>query len=406
MFRKLFAHIRIGFLQEFAYPISIVFFLILPLAFTAAVSAGLKGMMDGVDKAPQVYIRQIDVVSHDEGFLADALLDILAKNNLTPQYVDSLGEDIYGLEIPEDFSQKLLAGEDVTIILHTRPTSSGSQAVEQYVRAGISHLGCAALVAKMALEQARNDGLVQGEDQERAFFEDILRETLANSEEPSATTKIEWAGGANIVQERTDPNSNEHASAGQIVTWTQITFLAAAEVFVAEKGAGTLRRLLVSRSSRTMTLTGKLLTRLLLGLLQMVVLFVGGALIFGVRWSKDPLALAAVSLAYALATVGMGMFVATLVKTGGQAQSVVIGLAMGLSALGGAWYPLEITPPLYRQIVQVLPTNWAMRAFTDMLVRNAGLKEVLPSVGVLLAFAVVFITLGLLRFKKLTQDQV
>jgi ABC-2 type transport system permease protein len=405
MFRKLFAHIRIGFLQEFAYPISFFFFLILPLAFTAAVSAGLKGLMSDGDETPQIYATQINVVSHDEGFLVDSLMDILAKNFLAPQIVDSLPEDAYGLEIPQDFSQKLLAGGDVTVILHTRPTSSASQAVEQYVRAGISHLGGAALVAEMGLEKAREDGVVQDADQERAFFEDVLRETLANSEEPIATTTVEWAGGVTIVQERTGATSSEQASAGQIVTWTQITFLAAAEVFVAERDRGTLRRLLGSRSSRAITLTGKLLSRLMLGLLQMAVLFLGGTLIFGVRWSQDPLALAAVSLAFALATVGMGMFIATLVKTGGQAHSVVIGLAMGLSALGGAWYPLEITPPLYRQIVHILPTDWAMRAFTDLLVRNAGLKDVLPAVGVLLGFAFVFILLGLLRFGKLEQDR-
>ncbi len=405
MFRKLFAHIRIGFLQEFAYPISLVFFLILPLAFTAAVSAGLKGIMSSGNESPQVYATQINVLSHDEGFLVDALMESLAKNNLAPQLVDSLPEDVYGLEIPQDFSQKLLSGEDVTVVLHTRPTNSASQAVEQYVRGAISHLGGAALVAEMGLEQARKDGVVQSVEEERSLFENILHETLINSEEPIATTTVEWAGGVTIVQERTNATSSEQASAGQIVTWTQITFLAAAEVFVAEREGGTLKRLLVSRSSRAITMTGKLISRLLLGLLQMAVLFIGGALIFGVRWSKDPLALAAVSLAFALATVGMGMFIATLVKTRGQAHSVVIGLAMGLSALGGAWYPLEITPPLYRQIVRILPTDWAMRAFTDLLVRNADLREVLPAIGVLLAFAVVFITLGLLRFKKLEQNQ-
>ncbi len=405
MFRKLFAHIRIGFLQEFAYPISLLFFLVLPLAFTAAVSAGLRGVMGGGNETPQTYAARINVVSHDEGFLVDALIDVLSKNDLAPERVETLPENGYGLEIPADFSQKLLAGEDITVVLHTDPTSSASQAVEQYVRAGISHLGGAVLVAKLGLEQAKQDGLLQGDTEENAFFEEVLRETLANSEDPIATSSVEWAGGIEIAQQRTSATSSEQASAGQIVTWTQITFLAAAEVFVSEREGGTLRRLLVSRSSRAMTLTGKLLSRLLLGLLQMTVLFVGGALIFGVKWSNDPLALAAVSVAFALATIGLGMFIATLVKTRGQANSVVIGLAMGLSALGGAWYPLEITPPIYRQIVQILPTNWAMRAFTDLLVRNAGLGDVLPAVGVLLGFAALFFILGLMRFKKLEQDR-
>jgi ABC-2 type transport system permease protein len=298
----------------------------------------------------------------------------------------------------------LLAGEDVTLTLHIQPTSSASEAVEQYVRAAAGRVGGAAMVARMGVDQAREDGRVSGEAEEAVYFEALLKDTLAGSEDPIAVTQLDWAGEVNVTADRSSPTSAEQASAGQIVTWTQITFLAAAEVFVSERESGTLRRLLVSRSSRALTLTGKLISRLLLGLVQMTVLFVGGALIFGVQWSQDPAALIAVSLAFALATVGLGMLLATLVKSRGQASSVVIGLAMGLSALGGAWYPMEITPPLYRQLVQVLPSTWAMRAYTDLLVRGAGLREVLPAVGVLLGFAAIFITLGLLRFRKLEQS--
>ncbi len=403
MFRKLFAHIRTGFLLEFAYPISFLFFLVLPLAFTGAIGAGLSGTMDSRNDAPQDYTDQIAVVSGDEGFLVDVLLETLAENGLDPQRVEALPEEAFGLEIPADFSEKLLSGEEVALTLHTLPTTSTSQAVEQYVQAAIGRLGGAVGVAEMGRDKAKEAGLVNGIAEEEAYFEDLLRETLAGSEDPIATTEIDWAGEVEVVMDRTSPTSAEQASAGQIVTWTQITFLAAAEVFVEERESGTLRRLLVSRSSRSLTLTGKLLSRLLLGLLQMTILFVGGELIFGVRWSQDPAALIAVSLAFALATVGLGMLLATFVKSRNQANSIVVGLAMGLSALGGAWYPMEITPPLYRQLVQVLPSTWAMRAYTDLLARGAGLQAVLPAVGILLGFAVVFTGLGLLRFNKLEQ---
>lgn len=405
MFRKLFAHIRTGFLLEFAYPISFLFFLVvLPLAFTGATGAGLSGLMDSRNDAPQAYTDQIAVVSRDEGSLVEALLEALAKNGLDSRRVEALPEESYGLEIPADFSERLLSGEAVTLTLHTLPGDSTSQAVEQYVQAAIGRLGGAVLLAEMGRDQAKESGFVNGIAEEEAYFEDLLRETLAGSEDPIATTEMHWAGGVEVVTDRTSPTSAEQASAGQIVTWTQITFLAAAEVFVAERESGTLRRLLVSRSSRALTLTGKLLSRLILGLLQMTILFVGGVLIFGVQWSRDTAALIAVSLAFALATVGLGMLLATFVKSRNQANSIVVGLAMGFSALGGAWYPLEITPPLYRQLVQVLPSTWAMQAYTELLVRGSGLQEVLPAVGVLLGFAVVFIGLGLLRFNKLEQD--
>ena len=71
-----------------------------------------------------------------------------------------------------------------------------------------------------------------------------------------------------------------------------------------------------------------------------------------------------------------------------------------MAALGGAWYPLEVTPPLYRQIVQVLPTTWAMRAYTDLLARGADVAGILPEACVLCGFAFLFVAIGMLRFRR------
>ena len=405
MIKKLFAMLRIGFLLEFAYPISFLFFIILPLVFTAAVSAGLGGMMASDEKPePEAFRQQIFIRSEDEGFLVEDLITALSAYNLESTMVEDLPEDVYALEIPADFSTSLLNGEETTVRLHVLPTTSVSQAVEQYVEAAISRVGGAALVAELGLNQAIESGLVENTQEEREYFANILTQTLAASEDPLAITEVNWAGEVNIETTRPSATSAEQASAGQIVTWTQITLLAAAEVFVAERESGTLRRLLVAPTRRSVVLGGKLFSRLALGLVQMAILFMGGSFLFGVDWSRDPLALILVSIAFALATIGLGMLVATFVKTRGQANSVTIGLSMGLAALGGAWYPLEITPPIYRQIVQILPSTWAMRAFTDLLVQNATLAEILPAVSILLLFALVFISISILRFRNIEQD--
>jgi ABC-2 type transport system permease protein len=404
MLRKLYAMIRVGFFLEFAYPISFLFFIILPVAFTAAVSAGLGGMMNETDEPPQEVRSQLYVLSQDTGDLSGVLMETLEENNLEPIAIEELPEDAFTLEIPAGFSEDLMSGKAVTMVFHTLPTNSASQAVEQYIRASISRLGGAVLVAEMGLEQASSSGLIETESEKERFFREVLEETLVASETPIATSEITWAGDINLEVSRSMATSAEQASAGQIVTWTQITLLAAAEVFVAEREGGTLRRLLVSPSPRFLTLLGKLLSRLILGLVQMAILFFGGSLLFGVQWGKSPLALLVVSLSFALATVGLGTLIATFVRSRSQANSVVIGLAMAMSALGGAWYPLEITPPLYRQVVKILPSNWAMQAYTDLLVRNAGLTEVLPAVGVLLLFALVFISVGILRFRRFDQS--
>jgi len=193
--------------------------------------------------------------------------------------------------------------------------------------------------------------------------------------------------------------STEHASAGQIVTWVQITLMGAAEILVDERLRGTLKRMLIMPTSRATILGGKLLASLLLGLTQIAILIGGGALLFGVGWGRAPLAVIAVSLTFAWATGGLGLLLATVVKTRRQADSVTTGLAMTMAAMGGAWFPLEVTPEFYRTVVQVLPSTWAVRAYEAILARGATLHDVLPHVGVMLAFGIVFTFIGMWRFK-------
>ncbi len=399
--QRLRAMIRNEFLLEFTSPISLFFFLVLPLLFTAAVGAGLGGMMNQGDEAPQEVRIPLYVQTQDQGPLVEALLAVLPEANLQPELVEMLPEEAFGLEIPAYFSAALLNGDMVTLTLHTLPDNSSSFAVEQAVRAAQGRVGGSALVAQMGLEQARQAGVVSTPEEETEFFREVLTEVLATAQQPPATAQVHWAEGATITDDANAmATSAEQASAGQLVTWVQITLLGAAEVLVSERLGGTLRRMLITPTSRSLVLLGKLLGRLALGLLQMMILLVGGALLFGVNWGRHPLAVALVSLAFAGATVSLGILLATVVKTRGQAGSIVVGLSMGMAALGGAWYPLEITPPLYRQVVQILPSTWAMRAYTDLLARGANLVEVLPYVGILLGFALVFLGVGMWRFRR------
>ena len=69
--------------------------------------------------------------------------------------------------------------------------------------------------------------------------------------------------------------------------------------------------------------------------------------------------------------------------------------------MGGAWWPLEVTPTAFQTVVKVLPSTWAMIGFTDLISRGQGFVDILPEAGILLGFAVVFFVIGL---KKLSYE--
>jgi ABC-2 type transport system permease protein len=401
MIRRLGSIIRVEFKRQLSGPTAWFFFLILPLIFTASVGAGLSGAMNAEPSDPQEVRTPLFLVAQDEGPLVEGLKQTLASLNIDLTPVDEIPDDSNGLIVPADFSARLLDSQPVTLTLQVQSTSGASPVIEESIRAAQGRVGGAALVAEMGLDQAQSSGLVATPEQEARFFRTLLLDTLEAVENPPVVAQVRWPDETTITRDpQTQITSQEHASAGQIVTWVQITLLGLAEVLVDERLQGTLRRVLITPTSRATLFAGKLLAGLSLGLVQMAILFAGGGLIFGVDWGQDLLAIALVSFAFALATAALGIVVATFVKTRGQANSIVIGLAMSMAALGGAWYPLEITPPLYRQIVQILPSNWAMRAYNAMLGQGATLIDVLPHIGALTGFAVLFLIVGVVRFRR------
>jgi ABC-2 type transport system permease protein len=72
---------------------------------------------------------------------------------------------------------------------------------------------------------------------------------------------------------------------------------------------------------------------------------------------------------------------------------------MSMAMLGGCWYPIELFPGFVQTAVKILPTTWAMQGMLGVVLRGQGVVEILPAVGVLLGFAVLFFTVGVLRFK-------
>ncbi|MHB0877196.1 MAG: ABC transporter permease, partial [Anaerolineae bacterium] len=213
--------------------------------------------------------------------------------------------------------------------------------------------------------------------------------------EPPVVTTVTVAASASA----TTADGFAQTSPGQLVTWVMLTLVGAAEVLVNERLAGTLRRLLVTPTRRATILTGKVVGRLILGLVQMALLIGFGAFVLGVDWGRSPLALLLIIGAFALASVAFGILLATIARSRNQAGWLGVFFTMLMAALGGAWWPIEITPPLYQSVVRVFPTTWAMRGFTDVIVRGQGVSGIYVEVLVLLGFAVVFFAAGIRRFR-------
>ena len=166
-----------------------------------------------------------------------------------------------------------------------------------------------------------------------------------------------------------------------------------------EKQEGTFRRLLVAPMGRMVMLAGKLMPYYLINIVQIAIMLGVSSLIFKMNLGHSPAGLVVVSLAAAATATGLGVLVAALGRTEAQIGGLTVLLLLTLSALGGCFVPRFTMPDWLRTVGLITPHAWALDAYQDLLVRGYGLLEVLPKVGTLVAFAFVFFTIGVWRFR-------
>ena len=166
-----------------------------------------------------------------------------------------------------------------------------------------------------------------------------------------------------------------------------------------EREMGTLRRLLVAPASRWTIMSGKVAGIVLAAAVQVTILVVVGAVLFGVPWGSDPLAVSMVLGAYVLAATGLAVLVSALVRTRDQLGGLAPLLATGLAMLGGCLWPIEILSPAMQTIAKLTPTGWAVMGLTDVVARNQGMASAITPTLVLLGFAAVSLGVGVTRLK-------
>jgi ABC-2 type transport system permease protein len=174
-----------------------------------------------------------------------------------------------------------------------------------------------------------------------------------------------------------------------------------------EKDQGTMRRLLVSPMTRGSLIGGVMLAYGIFIILQVTLLFGISAGIFGMDLGDSFLGLALVTLALAVCVTSFGVFLAALARTGKQADSLSTLLGFILGGLGGCI--IFTSPPMYRwggvmgTLSRLTPHSWAAEGYYKLTVEGASAMDVLPQVGVLLLFALVFFLIASRRLGKFYQ---
>ena len=169
--------------------------------------------------------------------------------------------------------------------------------------------------------------------------------------------------------------------------------------FLREHGWSTWARLRASSVSTSEILIGKLLPVLVLGLLQMGVVFGIGAAAFGLRVRGSVPGVALVACALVVTVVAMGTAIMAVVRTVQQLNAIGNIAPVGLGALGGALMPLSTLPGWVHHVAPATPQYWAMRGFNGLILGGQGIDAALLPTAVLLTFALGFCLIAVARLR-------
>jgi ABC-2 type transport system permease protein len=389
-------HIRI----EFEDRSTIVFFLILPLLFTVIVGSALGGSGNSSGDARPVVV----VVNLDHGALSQDFMTALQASKvlraeiLSQAEADRAFEDgtaLGVLVIPIGFQTAALNGQPIDLSLKAA-NDNQSLAVEQEVRAIMERSSGAIAAARIAVSEAERIKPFADAQAKQAYFDASLKTAQGLLKNPSARLEATQPQTTATVEAG---EGFAQSSPGQLVTWVMTTLFGAAGFLVYERITGTARRLAVMPLRNSIILGGNFTGRFTLGITQMILMVGFGALVLKVPYGNDPLALVVMLITFGLAGTAFGLMLGTFSRTMSQAGGLSILCAMLFAALGGCWWPLEITPPIYQTIVKVLPSTWAMQGLSDIIVYGKGLSEVWLNAVVLLLFAVIYFVVGVRRMR-------
>jgi len=168
-----------------------------------------------------------------------------------------------------------------------------------------------------------------------------------------------------------------------------------------ERDWGTLKRLRVSGAPLAGLLLGKLFARVIVGIVQMVLLFAVGWLLFGITLGQRPLALLIPIVGISFAAAALGLVVASISPAHDSVMPLGVTVSMAMAAIGGSWWPLDFEPSWMRALANWMPTTWTMQAFNDLMIRNQPMSATLWPLAATLGLGMIFLAGGLIRFVSL-----
>ncbi len=175
---------------------------------------------------------------------------------------------------------------------------------------------------------------------------------------------------------------------------------ASATALFRERDAGIFQRLLAAPVTRSHILWSKFLYGICIGLIQLMVLFLAGQLLFGIEVLPHIGMLLVVCVFAAGSCTAFGMLLAAISPNAEAAGGLATFLILFMSAIGGAWFPISLMPEFIQQFSKLTLVYWSMEGFSSVLWSGHSLIQILPILGILAGMTALIMGIAIWRFNK------
>ena len=180
-----------------------------------------------------------------------------------------------------------------------------------------------------------------------------------------------------------------------------VTMLVTSMSLVKELEEGTMEQIIVTPLRPGELIAGKLLPFVLIGFIEvtLAVLVIRG--VFHVPLRGHLLTLYALSGLFLLTTLGLGLFISTIVRTQQQAMMLAtFFVMMPFVLLSGFIFPVENMPEFIQYLAALIPLKYYLSIVRDIFLKGSGWADVWPDALALLAWGVGILALATAKFHK------
>jgi ABC-2 type transport system permease protein len=185
---------------------------------------------------------------------------------------------------------------------------------------------------------------------------------------------------------------------GVILTMTLVMMTSMA--MTRERERGTLENLLATPVKPLEMMVGKILPYVLIGYVQVLIVFVAARWLFEVPMEGSYALLTAAVLLFITATLTVGFTFSTIARSQMQSMQMTMFYFLPNILLSGFMFPFRGMPSWAQAIGEVLPLTHFLRIVRGVMLKGAGLDDIVAEAAAIAAFTLGAAVIALLRYRQ------